>query len=142
MQAKVSARWTGQDLDYVTTNKRGNEVLMGGKAGVPPTHMMLMGLAGCMGMDVLSILQKKRQDVTNIEVDIIAHSADEHPRPFETIELAFRVQGNNIKPNAIERAIDLSITKYCPVGQTLQTKVVLQTSFTIEETTEETTEEA
>ncbi len=131
----VSAHWTGNDLDFIATNRRGNEVAMGGE-GVPPTHMLLMGLAGCMGMDVLSILQKKRQDVSDVEVKVTGHSKDDHPRPMEVIELAFTVKGSKVTEKAVERAIQLSVDTYCPVGKTLQFPVDIQTSFVIETATE------
>ena len=128
----VAARWTGEALNYIGSNRRGNEVPMGGE-GVPPTHMMLMGLAGCMGMDVLSILQKKRQEISNIKVEVIGHNADDHPKPYHTIELAFKVQGDKVSDKAVARAIELSISKYCIVGQTLQGQATLKTSFIVEE---------
>ena len=127
---KVSAHWTGEALTYIGTNEKGNEVTMGGQ-GVPPTHMMLMGLAGCMGMDILSILQKKRLDVTDVAVEVIGYRPEDYPRPYHTIELAFKVTGNNLSDRAVARAIDLSMTKYCVVGQTLQNKTEIKPSFTI-----------
>lgn len=129
---KISARWTGEALNYVGFDNKENEILMG-RGGIAPTKMMLMGLAGCMGMDVLSILQKKRQDVTGVTVDVVGHNPDEYPKSYHTIELTFNVQGHNIDPDAVARSITLSTTKYCIVGKTLQSEVVINTSFTVEE---------
>jgi putative redox protein len=131
--SKVSAHCTGEALNYVGVDSKGKEVRMGGKEGFPPTQMMLMGLAGCMGMDIVSILQKKRQDVTYVDVQVTGYNGDEYPKPYHTVELAIKVQGNKVSPNAVERAIALSVEKYCIVGQTLQNEVALKTSFTIEE---------
>ncbi|MEM7345980.1 MAG: OsmC family protein [Chloroflexota bacterium] len=131
-QTKVSAQWTGEALHYMGVAGNGNKVQMGGAEGIPPTHMMLLGLAGCMGMDILSILQKKRQTVTDVSVDIVGHNADEYPKPYEIVELAFAVKGENVSERAVERAIELSAETYCIVGQTLQHKVELKTSFAVE----------
>ena len=127
----VSAQWTGEGLNYVGTDSKGNQILMG-KENISPSQMLLLGAAGCMGMDVISVLQKKRQAVTGIEVQVTGHQPDEYPKPFQIIELAFTVKGDNIDPKAVERAIGLSKDKYCIVGQTLQTEVELKTSFSVE----------
>lgn len=129
---KISARWTGEALDFVGFDSRNNEILMGKKT-VSPTKMLLMGLAGCMGMDVLSILQKKKQPVTAVTVDVIGHVPDEYPKAYHTVELSFNVQGPQVDPKAVARSIELSTMKYCIVGQTLKGNVDLQTSFNIHE---------
>ena len=128
----VSARWTGEKLNYVGVDSKGNEVLMG-RDHVSPTQMMLLGLAGCTGMDIVSILQKKRQTVTGVEVQVTGHNADTYPKPYQVIELKFIVQGENLDSKAVARAIQLSEEKYCIVGQTLQSEVEIKTSFEIEQ---------
>ena len=128
----ISARWTGEALNFAGSDSKGKTIQMGGKEGFPPTQMMLLGLAGCMGMDVLSILQKKRQEVTDVEIQVTGHNPDDYPKPYHTVEIAFTVHGNEIDPKAVERAIELSMKKYCIVGQTLQHETELKTSFTIE----------
>ncbi len=128
---QVSARWTGEKLNYVGTDTKSNQIPMGG--GDPsPSQMMLMGLAGCTGMDVVSVLQKKRQNITGVEVQVIGHNPDEYPKPYQVIELKFIVKGDNVDPKAVARAIQLSEDKYCIVGQTLQNKAEIKTSFEIE----------
>lgn len=128
----VSARWTGEALNFVGTDTKGNEVLMG-KANIRPSQMLLLGLAGCTGMDVVSILQKKRQDIASLEVEITGHQPDDYPKPFHTIEVLFKIKGQDIDPAAVERSIALSNTKYCIVSQTLQSEVEVVTTFEIEE---------
>jgi putative redox protein len=127
---KVSACWTGEGLNYVGTDSKGNQIEMGGEH-ISPGQMLLLGVAGCMGMDVASVLQKKRQAVTGIEVQVTGYQPDEYPKPFHTVELAFTIKGE-VNPKAVERAIELSRDKYCLVGQTLQQKTELKTSFTVE----------
>ena len=93
---------------------------------------MLLGLAGCTGMDVVSILQKKRQKISDVEVLVIGHQPDDYPKPYHKIQLHFIVRGEDLDADAVERAIQLSDDKYCVVGQTLKMNVDIKTSFKIE----------
>lgn len=129
---QISARWTGEGLNYIGTDSKGNQIAMGGD-NVSPAQMVLLGLAGCMGMDVASILQKKRQKVADVQVKVTAQQPDDYPRPYQAIEIIFIIKGENIDPKAVERAIALSEEKYCTVGQTLKTKVEIKATFAIEE---------
>ena len=132
---QVSAKWTGEELDFVGTDTRNNQVKMSGKNGPdsPPSQLMLLGLAGCTGMDVVSILQKKRQKISDVEVMVIGHQPDEYPKPYHKIQLHFIVKGEDLDPKAVERAINLSEEKYCVVGQSLKSNVEIKTSCKIEE---------
>lgn len=128
---QISGHWTGEGLNFQATDTRGNEIKMG-REGVSAAQMVLMGLAGCMGMDIVSILQKKRQTITDVAVQVTAQQPDDYPKPYQNIEVAFTVKGDNVDSKAVARAIQLSMEKYCIVGQTLQNKIELTTSFTIE----------
>ena len=128
----ISARWTGENLNFVGETPKGHQIEMG-KGFASPSQLMLMGLAGCTGMDVVSILQKKRQKIDDIEIQVTAHNNDEYPKPYHTVELKFIVKGQDLDPKAVERAIKLSHDKYCLVGQTLQNPTEITTSFEIEE---------
>ena len=89
-------------------------VKLGGQdLGFRPLQLLAIGLAGCTGMDVISILQKKRQDVTGFEVNAEVERAAEHPKVFTKIILTYTVKGKNLDPQAVERAVELSETKYC-----------------------------
>ena len=127
----ASARWTGEQLNFVGKSYKGHLIPMGGE-NISPTQMLLLALAGCTGMDVVSILQKKRLAVTDVEVQIAAHQPDDYPKPYHTIEVKYIVKGVNLEATAVERAIALSVEKYCIVSQTLQQEVELKTSFEIE----------
>src|SRR5690348_170658 len=81
--------------------------------GFRPMEMLLVGLAGCTGMDVISILRKKRQDVTGYEVHVQGIRTDAHPGVFVEINVERIVTGHNIQSAAVERAIELSETRYC-----------------------------
>jgi putative redox protein len=127
----ASARWTGEKLNFIGVSYKGHQIPMGGE-NISPSQMLLLGLAGCTGMDVVSILQKKRQAIRDVEVQITAHQPDEYPKPYHTIEIKYIVKGDNIDPNAVERAIELSEEKYCIVSQSLQNEVKIETSFEVE----------
>ena len=83
-------------------------------------EMIAFGLAGCTAMDVLSILQKKRQQVTQFEVKIDAPRSPEYPKVFARAVITYVVTGRNIDENAVLRAIELTVTKYCPAQIMLQ----------------------
>jgi putative redox protein len=82
--------------------------------GMRPMELLLTGLAGCTAMDVISILTKKRQQVTGFEVRAHAERAAEHPKVFTAIHLHYVVRGRGVDPVAVQRAMELSETKYCP----------------------------
>ena len=100
-------------------------------SGIRPMEALLASLAGCSGMDVLSILRKKRQRVSRFCVEVQGQRAEEHPRRFERIELTYVVGGRGIDGAAVARAIELSLGKYCGVTATLNAEVT--SSFRIEE---------
>ena len=98
-----------------------------------PSEMLLIGLAGCTGMDVISILRKKRQPVTGLEVIVHAEQAPDHPKLFTTMTVEYRVTGAGVDPEAVRRAIELSESTYCSVGQTLRNPVSITSTFTVVE---------
>lgn len=101
--------------------------------GSRPQSLVLVSLAGCTGMDVISILRKKRQEITDFEVRVSADRAESHPRVFTHIWVKYIVKGENVDPAAVERAIQLSMDKYCPVANQLKGVVPIETSFEIVE---------
>ncbi len=131
----ITAKWVGPDLQYVGTDSKGNTVKMGGD-DISPAQMVLLGLAGCMGVDIVHVLKKKRLTIETVEVTVIGHQPENYPKPFTNIELHFNITGKNLSEKAVKRAINLSHDKYCTVGQTLQTLVDIQTDFTIDQSVE------
>ncbi len=91
----------------------------GRNLGIRPMEMMLMGLGGCTAMDVLSILKKQRQQVTQCVIEVEGQRRDEHPRVFTEIYVHFKVSGHNLKENQVKKAVDLSAEKYCSVSAML-----------------------
>ena len=100
-------------------------------AGISPMELMLVALGGCTGMDVISILRKKKQAVTTFEVEVEGVRADEHPRVYTEIWVTFRVSGHEIDPAAVERAIALSRDKYCGAAATLRHTATMHYSHEI-----------
>jgi len=101
--------------------------------GPQPMQLVLIGLCGCTGMDVISIMQKKRQPFTGLQVEATAERADEHPRVYTSIHLEFVVTGVGVDPAAVERSIELSQTKYCPASAMLGQAAEITTSYRIVE---------
>lgn len=107
---------------------------VGGKgAGPQPHRLLLVALAGCTAMDVISILRKKRQQVSGLTVVVQGSRTDQHPKVYTQIEVLYRVRGNNVSPQAVERSIELSKTRYCPVMATLSKVAEVSTHYEIEE---------
>ncbi len=142
MQASVT--WS-EGLSFTGTADSGFTVPLGTDAkyggaddGFRPLELMLMSLAGCTGMDVISILQKKRQQVTGFQVNVHAERAGEHPRVFTAITVEYSVQGVNLDPAAVARAVELSETKYCAARAMLAQVVPITSAIRIEDTSTET----
>jgi putative redox protein len=88
-------------------------------AGPLPMELLLLGLGGCTGMDVISILRKMRQDVTGYRITLHGERADEHPKVFTDIVVVHDVSGRNLNPEHVRRAIELSATRYCSAAAML-----------------------
>ena len=117
---KVSVNWQGNTV-FTGTSPSGFPVQMdsdpgfgGTNAGIRPMELIAFGLAGCTAMDVLSILRKKRQNVTQFEVRIDAPRSPEYPKVFTRAEITYIVTGRNVDEVAVLRSIALTVTKYCP----------------------------
>jgi len=114
-------------MQFVCDTESGHALFMdadpsdGGQNTSPrPMELLLAGAGGCSGMDVISILKKKRQDVTWLEINIKGEKAADYPKKFTEITLEFVVRGKNISEEAVKRAVELSMTKYCSVKATLE----------------------
>ncbi len=108
----------------------------GQNTGFRPMELLLAGLGGCTGMDVISILRKKRQQVTGYEVHVSGIRAEDHPMVFVEITVEHIVTGHHIQPAAVERAIQLSEERYCGAGAMLGKVAHLTHTFRIVEVAE------
>ena len=96
-----------------------------------PMELLLLALGSCTGVDVASILRKKRQDVTAYRIEVRGLRRGEHPRSYETMEVHHIVTGRNISEQAVTQAIELSETKYCSVAATFRPTVEIVSTFQI-----------
>lgn len=140
MATEAKVTWTGSGLRLVGEASSGPAIVVdhavkeGEKqAGPTPMELLLIGLCGCTAMDVVSILQKKRQPFTGLEVRATAERAEEHPMVYTRIHLEYVVRGEGVEPQAVERAIELSETKYCSAAAMLGKAAPITTSYRIEE---------
>ena len=91
----------------------------GQNKGFRPMELLLVGFGGCTGMDVISILRKKRQHVTGLEMNVKGERAESHPHVYTEVHIEYVVKGKGVEKEAVERAVNLSLDKYCSVGATL-----------------------
>jgi putative redox protein len=139
MNMETSIKWN-QKLAFTGANEDGfslpldaEEAVGGESNGFEPMELLAIGLAGCTGMDTISILKKKQQDVTAFEVKVHATRATEFPKVFTHIVLEYIVEGHNVDPKAVERSIELSATKYCPAQAMLRKACTIEHQFSIKE---------
>lgn len=132
MDAKVT--WD-KDLQFVGVADSGFAVRMDShptvETGVSPVEMMAIALAGCTGMDVISILGKMRQDVTLFHITVHAERATEHPKVITHAALEYVVTGHGIQEAALLTAIDRSVKKYCPVHAMLKQAFPIDLHYSI-----------
>jgi len=116
-----------KDGQFIAKSDSGHTLIIdgppdhGGKnLGARPMEMVLMGLGGCTSIDVIDILKKSRQDITDCVTQLTAERATSIPAVFTKIHIHFVVTGRNLKPRQVERAVELSATKYCSATLMLQ----------------------
>lgn len=103
----------------------------GNEDGAKPTELMLYAMAGCTGIDVVRILEKQRQQLTSLEIELTAHQSDAYPKPFHTIEVKYIATGTDLDEKKLAKAIELSESKYCVVSQTIERETKVVTSYEI-----------
>ena len=142
---KVAVQWQN-NMTFIGTPDSGFAVQMdadssfgGTNKGVRPMEMVALGLAGCTAMDVISILQKKRQQVTGFEVRINAPRSAEHPKVFTRALITYVVTGRGVDESALLRSIELAATKYCPAQLMLAQVFPMELNYEIYEEAEDGT---
>lgn len=114
----ASVRWI-EGTEFTASTSSGHEFIIEGggpNRGPGPMELVLVGLAGCTGMDVVDILKKKRLDVKGLEVRVEGTRAEDYPMVYNCIDVIYTVRGKDIPAPAVEQAIQLSEDKYCSVG--------------------------
>jgi len=135
IEAKVTLL---KDMQFTGTASSGHTLIMdadddlGGKnTGFRPMELLLVGFGGCSGMDVISILRKKRQQITSLEINIKGEKTDDFPKIYKEVHIEYVLKGNGVEKEAVERAISLSLGKYCSVGATLAKTGTITHSYRI-----------
>lgn len=134
---KATVQFAGNEF-FIGTPPSGHSQLIDTngdrKAAPTPMEMLLVSVAGCTAADVISILQKKRQDVTDYRVEIEADRRDEFPRAYTAFRINHIVYGRGVSEKAVADAIELSDTKYCSVAATVRPAATIKTTYEIFET--------
>jgi putative redox protein len=135
----MKARIKWQDgMSFMAESGSGHKIMMDGppeaggwNLGPRPMEMLLMGTGGCTAVDVMLILKKSRQEIRDCTVEIEAERTSKDPKVFTRIHFHFILSGNRIKPEQVERAINLSATKYCSASIMLSKTAELTHDFEI-----------
>ena len=114
---------SGHALAIETNSQRGS--------AATPMELLLLALGGCTGVDVVSILRKKRERVTGYRVEVRGERRTEHPRAYTRLEVRHIVRGHNLSEKAVAQAIELSEQKYCSVAATLRPAAEIVSSYEI-----------
>jgi putative redox protein len=137
MRARV--KWI-ENVSFLGESESGHAVVMDGAAdaggrniGMRPMELLLIGMGGCSSFDVVTILKKARQPITDCVAEISAERADEVPKVFTKIHVHYVVTGNNLAPNHVERAVKLSAEKYCSASIMLGKSAEITHDFEIRE---------
>jgi putative redox protein len=135
MQAKV--KWV-EGLEFIGESGTNHAIVMdagaehgGTNMGMRPLELLLVAIGGCSGMDVASILKKKRQQLSGIEVKVAGTNAETHPMKFTGIEIEYIITGKDISDEAVKKAIESSMEKYCSVKATLEGVAKINYRYTI-----------
>ena len=136
---KVTVKWLDH-MSFVGESGSGHSVVMDGAPdaggrdmGVRPMEMVLLGLGGCTAFDMVLILQRQRQSISDCQVEIEAERATEVPKVFTRIHVHYIVKGSGLDPKKVERAVNMTAEKYCSVSIMLSASVELTHDFEIVE---------
>ncbi len=138
---KATIEWTGE-ASFAARTDSGHEIHMDGppehggrNRGPRPMELVLAGTGGCTAFDVVHILRKGREEVTGCRVELEAERAPDDPKVFTRIHIHFIVTGRGLDPKKVERAIELSATKYCSASIMLAKTATITHDFEIREAT-------
>ena len=136
-EKKVSVKWLDK-LQFVGTDSTKHSVVMSSQdeengVGMSPSQLVLVGLGGCTGYDVVGILKKKRQQLTGLEITVTGEQEADPPWPYRKIHLHYEVRGKGLREKAVRDAIEISEEKYCSVAATLRGIAEITYDYTIVE---------
>jgi len=137
MKNLVTTTWLGE-MKFESTNPSGHNLFIdageenGGKSeGYRPKALMLSALAGCSGLDVASLIKKMKLDVDTFKIDTEADLTEEHPKYYNKVAMHFHFYGNDLNEKKLQKAVDLSIEKYCGVMEMFRqfAELTIETHF-------------
>lgn len=133
-EAKAVVHYAGDDL-FVGISPSGHAQVLDTnherRSAATPLELLLIALGGCTAVDVVSILRKKRERVTDYRVEVKGVRRDEHPRSYTRLEVRHLLRGHKLSEKAVAQAIELSETKYCSVAATLRPAAEIVSSYEI-----------
>jgi putative redox protein len=131
---KAVIRFAGDEI-FVGTSPSGHSIALDTNSqrsiAPSPVELLLVALGSCTAVDVIGILEKKRQKVSNYVVEVTGKRRDEYPRSYTSMNVHHILTGTALSTRAVQQAIELSETKYCSVAATLRPTVTIQSSFEI-----------
>ncbi|WP_411029221.1 OsmC family protein [Spongiimicrobium sp. 3-5] len=123
MTNHITTKWLG-NMAFESNNPSGLTIKMdagpenGGESnGLRPKAMMLSSLAGCSGLDVASLIKKMKLEVGEFQIETIANLTEEHPKYYDAVTIEYHFHGSNLKEGKLQKAVDLSMEKYCGVAE-------------------------
>lgn len=129
-------KWNGSGMAFDATASTGHTVRMdaapevgGENAGPRPMEMVLMGLGGCTGIDVVMMLQKMGQNIKDVQIEIESERSEEIPKVYTKIHVHFKIIGTDLNEKKVKRAVDLSAEKYCSVSKMLEKTAQMSHDF-------------
>ncbi len=134
---KARVKWAEGGRTFLGTSGTGHSIVLGtshGDGGTPgpsPMELLLIGTAGCSAYDVVSILEKGRQRIEDVDVAVEAKRAETDPKVFIKIHLQFTVTGRDLSESKVARAIDLSVDKYCSASAMMAGTAQVTHGFTV-----------
>jgi putative redox protein len=137
----VNVKWEGKGgMRFSATTEEGDTLTMdtdpesGGEGnGFRPVKLVLVGLGGCTGMDIIWILKRQRQEVTGLEMNVTGTRRKKDPMYYEAVQIEYVLRGRKLRESAVKRAIELSEQKYCSVRGIFRREVKVTTSYRIEQ---------
>jgi putative redox protein len=135
MEHKVITHWKGNS-QFESDNPSGKTLFIdtsvedgGYNSGLRPKALMLASLAGCSGLDVVSILNKMKVKISDFRIDTSGEMTEEHPKYYHTVSVEYHFYGDNLEEGKIKKAVDLSIEKYCGVMEMFRKFATVNTSI-------------
>lgn len=133
-ESKAVVYYSGNDF-FIGISPSGHSLVMetNGErhSAVTPVELLLIAVGGCMGADIVEILRKKREEVTDYRVEVRSERREDHPRSFKKIQMHHIIKGRNVSEKSVKQAIELSDTKYCSVAASLRPTAEISSTFEI-----------